>query len=53
MRLESWKERLSGIVNGYGINDIWNMEETGKHRQKVDLGKKENLVMEVRKASKG
>ena len=27
--VESWKERLPEIVQGYKKDDIWNMDETG------------------------
>ncbi len=27
--VESWKERLPEIVNGYDKENIWNMDETG------------------------
>ena len=27
--VESWKERLHEIVEGYKAEDIWNMDETG------------------------
>ena len=27
--IESWKERLPEIVQGYDKEDVWNMDETG------------------------
>ena len=27
--VSSWKERLPEIIEGYGIDDIWNLDETG------------------------
>ena len=27
--MQSWKERLSEIVEGYEKEDVWNMDETG------------------------
>lgn len=27
--VESWKERIPGIIQGYEKEDVWNMDETG------------------------
>ena len=27
--VDSWKERLSDILQGYSVKDIWNLDETG------------------------
>ncbi len=27
--IDSWKERLPELVEGYSTDDIWNMDETG------------------------
>ena len=27
--VSSWKERLTEIIEGYGIDDVWNLDETG------------------------
>ena len=27
--VSSWKERLSAITDGYALDDIWNLDETG------------------------
>ena len=29
LTIESWKERIPDIVEGYSYEDVWNIDETG------------------------
>ena len=39
--IDSWKEQLPEIVEGYAVNNIWNMEFFGRHYLIKDLEEEE------------
>lgn len=51
--VESWKERLSEIVQGYEKEDVWSMDETESsvHYLIMDLVRKVGVVRKTKRAN--
>ena len=49
--VDSWKERLPEIFNGYSKESIWNMDETGRHFLIVGLELRGRAAMVVRRTN--